>query len=253
MAESLFDQEDENQFDPQKNYLEELVGEGKKFKTVADLARGKAEADHFISFKNKEFDQLREDYLKLRAEATAQAKFEDLLTKMENKSGNDNTVTNTPVDVEPPTLDPKKIEDLVVTKLQEIEARNKEKSNMTAVENRLRERFGDSARSVLKGKMNDLGFTEEDLKFLAKKSPEAVFNALGLNQQQTETYQAPPRSGSRSDNFAPKNEQLRDLLFYEKMRKEDPKKYFSPDISVQRLKDMDSPAFLKRYQEQRST
>jgi hypothetical protein len=99
--------------------------------------------------------------------------------------------------------------------------------------------------------MNTLGITDEDLKFLAKKSPDAVINALGFNQQRDETYQAPPRSSQRTDNFSPAAEP-RDLIFYEKMRKEDPKKYFNPDTSVQRLKDMDSQNFLKRYQE-RST
>lgn len=244
---SIFDQEDTNQFDQNKNYLEELVGEGKKFKTVEDLARGKAEADHFITHKNKEFDELREDALKWRAEATAQAKFQELVTKLENKGTTNEPAITPAANVEQPILDQKKIEDIISIRLQEIEARKNEKSNLDKVDQRLRERFGDNARSILKDKMNTLGMTDEDLKFLAKRSPEAALNAIGVNQQQTENFQSPPRSSLRSDNFSPQSE-LRDAVYYEKLRKTDPKKYFDPKISTQRLKDMEHPEFLTRHQ-----
>ena len=43
MNTDLFDgAKDLGTFDPDKNYLEELVGEGKKFRSVDELAKGKA-------------------------------------------------------------------------------------------------------------------------------------------------------------------------------------------------------------------
>lgn len=249
MADSLFDN-DNNSFDQNKNYLEELVGEGKKFKTVEDLARGKAEADHYITHKNKEFDELREDFLKVRAENVAKAKFEELLLTQQRGTDTNNRSENTHTDtVEQPVIDDKKIEEIAERKFADLQNKAREKANLDVVESRLRERFGENARSILKDKMNALNITDEDLKFLARKSPEAVFNTLGLNQQQ-ETYQAPPRSSLRSDNFTSQTE-IRDAIYYEKLRQSDPKKYFSEKTSVQRLKDMESPDFLMRYNQQR--
>lgn len=249
---SVFDQED----DQNKDYLVELTGPGGKFdrtKYTTDqemyqaIAKSNYHGDRTISQRNTEFDQLREDFLAVKAEATAAAKLEELIAKYENR---DTNTTNNQVGNVEATLDPKKIEDIVSAKLTEIEVKRVESANLNKVDQRLRERFGDNAASVLKDKMNTLGISNEDLKFLARKSPEAVFNTLGLNSNQTEDSYSLPRSNVRSDGFKPQTT-VRDAVYYEKLRKDDPKTYFSQSISVQRLKDMDNPDFLKRYNEQR--
>jgi hypothetical protein len=96
--------------------------------------------------------------------------------------------------------------------------------------------------------MNSLGLTAEDIQLLAKKSPEVAINALGLNQPQ-QPYSNPPMSNTRSDSFKPSVD-IRDAVYYEKLRRDNPKEYFSERTSVQRLKDMDHPDFLKRYNTQ---
>lgn len=260
---SLFDQNDS--IDENKDYLEELIGPGGKFDVtkynndrdaaIKAMAKGKAHADKTLDQRNKEFDELREAFLakseeadKKSAEAEAKAKFEELVTRFEASKNTNQDDTNKSGIVDQPTLDPSKIEEIVANKLQEIEVKKRENDNLSVVDSRLRERFGDNAANILKEKMNTLGISNDDLKFLAKRSPEAVFNALGLNQQVQENFQAPVRGSTRNDSFSPKTT-TRDAVYWEKMRKDEPKKYFSPDNSVQRLKDMDSPDFLKRYQE----
>jgi len=47
-----------------KTSLEELVGEGKKFKTVEDLAKGKLEADSFIAQLEGELKGVKGDLTK---------------------------------------------------------------------------------------------------------------------------------------------------------------------------------------------
>lgn len=245
---SLFDpEEDEN-----KDYLAELTGPGGKFdrtKYASEvdmykaLAKGKVFGDRAIEHKNKEFDELREDFLKERAGNIAQAKFEEL--KLSLEKNNDSAINPNAGSVEKP-IEPTNIEDIVAKKLAELEAKKQEKANLDIVETRLRERFGQNSKSILKDKMNTLGITEEDIKFLAKRSPEAVLNALGVNQQQVAYQNDLPRSNIRSDNFVPTTE-IRDAIYYEDLRKKSPKEYFSPKISTQRLKDMEHPDFLKRY------
>lgn len=252
---SLFDQEDDDNVD----FVAELTGPGKKFdktkfssdaELLKALAKSNYHGDRFIDHKNKEFDELREEYLNVSAENKAKAKFEEFFKNQRKNDDDDSDDNNQRQLNTQPAFDPSKIDEILEAKLAEKEARKREQDNMNEVEKRLRDRLGDSAKRVLKDKMNSLGFSEEDIKFLAKKSPEAVINALGLNQT-TEPYGTPPRSSLRSDSFAPQAD-IRDAVYYEKMRMEQPKLYFSEKISVQRLKDMDDPAFMTRYKQRQA-
>lgn len=257
MADSLFNQTD--QFDDNKDFLAELTGPGGKYdktrykselEMYQAIAKGKALADRTVDFKNKEFDELREEFLKVRAENIAKDKWEELLkTKGQQQTNQEPDHTNTG---HTPSIKPEDLQPLLKKELAEMRAQEKEAENMQKVESRLRERFGENARNILRDKMNALNISDEDVKFLAKKSPDAVFNALGLNDKQ-ETYQAPPRGNLRSDNFTNQGE-LRDYVFYDKMRREDPKKYFSEKMSVQRMKDMDTDPvkWWDRFNQQRT-
>jgi hypothetical protein len=258
---SLFD---DNQDDT--DFMKELTGPGGKFdrskyqsdqEMHKDIAKGKYHADKTLTAKLQEHDQLREDYLQLRSQSTTQnnsavteAKLQELLERLETRN-------NPPItdggNQQPIDLD--KIEERATQRaLAAIEAREvqkKDAENLAVVDSRLRQRFGDNAKQVLRERMNSLGLTNEDIQIIAKKSPEAVMNVLGLNQQQS-PVQNPPGSNIRSDNFRPSVD-IRDAVYYEKLRKEKPQEYYSELTSVQRLKDMDHPDFLKRFEEQSGT
>src|SRR5882762_1576622 len=91
MADSLLDNTNlPNQLDSNKAYLEQLVGEGKKFKTAEDLARGKAESDSFIEIMKARMDELRADHLRLREDHQASAQLKDLIDSLQ-KSKDDTT------------------------------------------------------------------------------------------------------------------------------------------------------------------
>lgn len=246
MADSLFDHEDEI------DYLAELTKPGAKHdrakyanddELLKALAKGRYHGDKTLAFQLTKNDELSEELGKRDELAKSQAKIEELLTKYEQASMNNG---NNQPSSEP--IDPKMIKSIVSSELQEIEIRKQETNNLAEVETRLRERFGENAGSVIKDKMNTLKLTNDDLKFLAKRSPEAVLNALGLNSQSTDTYQAPPRSNVRTDSFKP-NVEIRDAVYWEKMRRENSKEYFSEKLSVQRLKDMEHPEFMTRYRD----
>lgn len=254
---SVFDQED--QLDD-KDYYTELTGPGGKFdrsKYASDqemhqaIAKSNVHGSRTIEHKNKEFDELRETLFSKTAEANTAAKLDELLQKLENRDNNKDLTNNPNVgDVTNSAIDDAKIENIIAKKLQEIEVSRNEKSNLDKVDQRLQEEYGSNASRILKDKMNTLGISNEDLKFLARKSPEAVFNALGLNQRETNDFQSVPRSSVRTDGFKPEPT-IRDAVYWEKMRNENSKEYFSQKNSVQRLKDMDNPDFLKRINERR--
>lgn len=231
---SLFDQNDDvtQQLDQNKNYLEELVGEGKKFKTNEDLARGKAEADLYIQTVNRRADELRQDYLKLRDEANAQAKLQELIDRLENS--NNRQPPQLPEDnlERQPTFDPNKLDSLIEEKILKTEAARKATTNYNQVQTKLKEQFGNNYQSILQEQMNKLDLTIEDINSLARKSPTAFFNTLGLNQSQQESLLTPPRS-SQSTGFKPQSKEKRTWSYYENLRKANPKLYYDPKIANQ--------------------
>lgn len=253
MADSLFDQNDNDDQD----YLAELTKPGAKFdrsKFQSDkdlmqaMAKSNAHGDRFIAHKNQEFDELRTEYTKVSTIANALPKLDDLVARLENRgSGNDSTANNL-ADNGPPSLDPNQVKDLVAKQLTEMKAQEREDANMVKVENFFRQNYGDSAAKMLREKMNTYNLSQEDLRYIAMKSPEAALNALGVNQQRETSFQELPRSSQRTDNFSTTPE-IRDAVYYEKMRSEKSKEYFSPQVSLQRLKDMEHPDFLTRYRQ----
>lgn len=229
---SLFDQNDDTpQLDQSKNYLEDLVGDGKKFKSVEDLARGKAEADLYIETLNKRSDQLREDYLKMREEATAQAKLQDLIDRLENRTTPQLPVES-PERQPTPSFDPSKLPSLIREESIKLENERKADTNFKQVQNKLKEQFGNNAQQVLQERMNSLDLSIEDINSLARKSPTAFYNTLGLNNTQTESLIGPPRS-SNTAGFQPRGETKRTWAYYENMRKTQPRMYYDSKIANQ--------------------
>lgn len=253
---SLFDKDNDENTD----YLAELTGPGGKFdrtKYTSEedmykaIAKGKVHGDRLLDLKLQQFDELKEDYMKIRDENVAKESFDEYFKRFTAKQ---EPLTNQPIvnSEQSPQFDYKKIEDLATAKAQaavmELEQRRQEKQTLDDIEKRLQARHGSNAKNVLRDKMNALNLSEEDIKLLAKKSPDAVINALGLNYQQEPYSEILPRTNVRSDSFKPVTD-VRDAVYYEKLRHEKPKEYFSEKVSVQRLKDMDHPDFLKRYNE----
>src|SRR5882724_132878 len=150
MNENLLDQTQQPpQFDPTKDYLADLVGPDKKFKTVNDLARGKAEADTTIELFKRRQDELRTDYLKLREEANAQAKLQDLIDRLENPSQNTPVVTPPVTEPKQPTIDPAQLQSLVSSSILEHETNKKRTENYNLVQSKLQEMLGMNYQPIL--------------------------------------------------------------------------------------------------------
>lgn len=230
-------QNDQIQIDPNKNYLEELVGEGKKFKTIEDLARGKAESDLYIEHFKKSQDELRSDYSRLREEYNAGPTLKELIDQLKNQK--QSNVDNTLIENEDKSaaLDLNKVEELVKAQLQAAKQMDREEANAQSVQAKLIEAYGPNYAQTLKQKVSELGLTADFVNDLARKHPQVLFRTLGIDgQRQSENFQAPPQSVRRSDPFAP-NVEKRTFAYYEKMRKSEPAKYFDPKIQDQMFKD----------------
>lgn len=238
---NLLDQtQNQPYIDPSKNYIEELVGEGRKFKTVEDLARGKAEADLYIETLTRRQDEINADYRRVLEESKAQAKLQELIDRLENTPANRQELPPAVNDLERmPTYNPDEVKSLIRNELVQSKAEEKATSNFNTVQKKLQEQFGDNTSRVLQEQMNKLDLSIDDLNALARKSPTAFFNTLGLNQPQNtnDNFMAPPRS-QRNDSFAPQGPKKRTWSYYQEMKKTNPDLYLNPKIANQMHDDM---------------
>lgn len=233
MTDNLFEQKPTDQQTKQiDNYLEELVGENKKFKTAEELAKGKYIADQYIEHKNREYDTLRADYLKVREELDARAKWEEIADKL-TKTSNSEPTTHANEEIQQPTLDATQLEELIKSRLNEHEVQKTFRNNIQEVETRLKERYGANYAQVLKQETEGLGLSEDQVNDLARRAPKTLYRMLGIDQQSGESFNAPPKS---TQTFAPKQNK-RDWAYYEEMRKNDPKNYHNPKTQTQMFKD----------------
>jgi len=239
----LDDQNQDPGIDETKSYLEQLVGENKKFKDAEALAKGKYLADKMVDFKNSEYDVLRSDYLKLREDYNSRAKLEevaDQMTKLLQQSNHDNTLNVKDDDSrsqDKPVFDPEQVKSLVASQYQEIELAKTQDTNFNLVKEKLQQRYGSNYKDVVKQHIDELGITEERLNRMAREEPKVLIRTLGLDQETPrESFQAPPKSNQRSDSFAP-SFQKRTWAYYQNMRKNDPTLYTDPKTQLQLMQD----------------
>jgi hypothetical protein len=205
----------------------------------AELIEAKAHSDYHIKTLEANNAEIRKMYAEAKDELTAKAKWDEYLDRLNsNKPINDQVAQTQANEVKTePTLDLMKIEELVQKKIQETEARKRETENFNKVQSKLHERFGDNYATVLQEQQNSLGLSKDEINSLAKKSPEAFFRVLGLNDQPSgDGFVSPPRNNQRNNSFAPKTE-VRDFNYYQNLKKTDPKLYLDPKIQVQMEKD----------------
>jgi len=228
---NLFEAQVDHQ--PDASLREEILNKWKD-KPVEDLLKAKVESDLYIKSLERQKDELRADYLKQRDELLTKAKFEEYLQKMETlKDGQ--VTTPTVNEVSEPKYDPKEIESIVLNKISESKKIEKETENFNTVQNKLKERFGRDYQIILREQQINLGLSDNDVNDLAKKSPEAFFRMMNLNDTK-DPFQAPPRSNQRNDSFAPKVSK-RDYNYYQELKKTNPRLYLDPKIAVQMHND----------------
>jgi hypothetical protein len=228
--------------DPNKDYLQDFVGEGKKYQSVEEAAKALAKkavhADALIDNLTKKQDELRSDYLRVNEELKVRAKLEDLLNHVESKR--QQPPSDEPKATGDAHLDLTKVEELFTRKFQETENQKRERENYSLVESKLKERFGNNFAEHLKEQIADLGMSPDEVNFMAKKNPKVLIKALGLEQKQTQEnlFPSSPRSTQRPEGFkATTGNEKRTWSYYQNMKKTDPKSYFSPKTNVQMVND----------------
>lgn len=224
------------EIDQNKKYLEDLVGEGKKFKDAEELAKGKAHSDSYIKILEARLDQGREEYIALQKELQGRAELTKLIDQLKQPQSPvlPQPKENTPVN-EPPVFDQSKLNSLFDERLQSYEKQKKEQANAEIVQSKIREKYGDNI-SALEKDAKSLGLSKDEVNSLARNNPQVIIKALGLDTKPAQEYQNPVQSQFR-DTFRPTGGTKRNFAYYEDLRRKDPNAWYDPKIAVQMQED----------------
>lgn len=234
MSNDLFDDKNTSPvIDPNKDYSADLVGEGKKFKDTASLARGKVESDYFI-------ESLKRENSELRQELQQRAQLAEMIERL-GKAPDTLVVPDTSL-AQPVPPKEVNLDELFEQKFKERETIAKRSENVRKAQAALQETLGADYVNVLVSKAQELGVTKEWINNLAAESPAAVLRLVGAENKSprgSDLFTPPP--ASHQSGFKPSTS-VRDKAFYDKMKREDSVKYWSKETQVQMHKDaMDHP------------
>lgn len=214
--------------------LETLVGEGKKYKTVEDLALGRINADNHIA-------TLEQELAELRSKSSAQGTIEELIRSAQLARQAETPHSPQPKPADTPPTKETNVDDLAA-RIREITRQDREAertaANLAQVRDRMVQVFGDDTKAaeMVRAKAAELGVSPTFLQEVAAKSPKAFFDQMRLDD-------APKNAG------APRNEVNPVALgvtvqakpgthaWYQELKKSNLSRYRSPEIQLQMFKD----------------
>lgn len=223
--------------------LADLVGEGKKFRTVDDLAVGKKQSDDFIRKLETENAELRKTLEGVSLEATQSKAKLEVYEKvsspgLHNKSEDnlsDNSNDNKPNNQKGLTHED-------VLSLMELAETNKQVSaNRQQVRDTLIKELGATADEYINSKAQEIGIARDELFELAGKSPTAFYNLVGISNVSN-----PKNSGlstyvnGKNTTIQNSKQPTRNGAYYDKLRSEMGTVKFIMDknLQIQLHKDM---------------
>ena len=195
----------------------DLVGDGKRYKSPQELAKGKQEADAFI-------EQLKQEAAELRSELEKRLAAEEILAQIKATANTSSDPTTNQIDIE-------KLQELVQGTVHQLDTAKQAQSNLESVTKQIVEQYGDKAGEFLAKKSAELGLSVDDLKATAERSPVAFRNLVGLNKEPTQSTNmthGTVNTEALSDNSV--GTKVGTWEYYENLRKTNPRLYFSPKI-----------------------
>ena len=236
------DQTTENAFSTeaqsQDSFLSRLVEtKGEQWRDPEVLAKGKLEADTYISNLETQLKELKEDLGK-------QDYAKSLLEQLQNRA-TDTTNVNTGVQSKnnsgteagntTPDLSEDTLKSLVEQTLTEREKQNTVKQNLDSVNHQLEQMYGTEAKAEIEKKASTLGMSISRLQEIAAESPTAFFTLIGEQRRSTQ----PMVTGTiRTEGVnMQSNSQERNWDYYQNLRRTNKNLYYSPKVQQSLLED----------------
>lgn len=226
----IFNDGDDTTIDPNRDYLSEYVGEGKKFADAKELARAKAESDAHIARIEAENKEYRERMMQSRS-------VEDLMDQINERlstnrqdppnHGGDNEPNQTGTSVSPEDLDR-----IITEKMTAKQKADQEKANQLWVMQQLQKKYGAEFGRRVQEAAAELAMTKDEMNALASQKPKAFMKLVSDNQAPTSQPSFSPPN-SRLNTQVESNSGEKNYAYYRKMRNENPKLYKSTRVQAE--------------------
>jgi hypothetical protein len=222
--------------DEGKTYLDELVGEGKKFSDVEALAKGKASSDQMIEHMKKENAQIREELQK-------RLTLEEFMSELEKRQKPTESTIPSPVE---PEIEPKvndglseeKVAALLEDRLSKLTEEQRKEQNLQVAISKMNSEWGSNAKAKLQEVADKLSIPKKDLQEYAKTNPTVFLQLVGLGESTPvqSSSQTVPTSQVDTSKMPPSSSGEKTYQYYEKMRKENPREYHSAKVQNEMMK-----------------
>lgn len=225
------------ELDPTKDYLSEIVGEGKKYKTPADLAKGAVYKDAHIARLEAEAAQRNADVERLKTDLSARTRLEDLVDNI--ASGTSKTPSSTVTTPSEPVPSsqaqtPEQLEAQIDALLSKRENERKANANRALVKEKLVEKLGPNFANKVREQGRVLGLGENFLNNLAAENPAAFFKLVGITDapaNRNNIFSTPPPSDFNPDAGFTPTDTFQDKAYFDKLRAEKGDRvYWSPEV-----------------------
>ena len=163
--------------DPTKDYFPDLVGEGKKYATQSDLARGNIEANLHIANLQKNQEELRQDLARRIA-------IEEALTRLSTNNANPATQPNAGQPAaggtaqELTAFKPEDIAKLVQDEIAKKDTERTAQANVEYVQQELTKLWGKDLTANLQARAQVLGVTEDYILQMARTQPKVLLTLV---------------------------------------------------------------------------
>ena len=212
--------------------VQELVGEGKKFKSVDDLAKGKLEADGFI-------EKLKVENAALREALNTEANPDEILARinglLQSKDRSTTNTTDQTSNQSQSTAAPL-TEEKVLELLSKREQEEKIKQNVNSFNASVNKAFGPKTGEVIATRLDELGMDEDTFKDLAARNPNAALRILGLNKEggvSAGTVNPSVNTEAFFGDAGKGNGEVQNFAYFTKLRREMGERYYEPHIQKQ--------------------
>lgn len=189
----------------------QLVGEGKKFKTIDDLAKGKLEADLYVEQLKKKLETSEAERTKLGGN---DEKFSQILQELEQRKA-----TPPQGNIQVPVLGQDEIETLVRNQMTAIESERTSQQNLDSTNAKLKQLFGDKAKAYVESKAKELGIDMQRLQSLSAESPSAFFTLVGISDTKPKVPNAPITGSVNTESNFNQNHQTGTKEYYNNLRR----------------------------------
>lgn len=222
---------------PQESYVAKLVeAKGDNWSNPEVLAKGKLEADTYISELERQLNQMREDLGK-------QDYAQKLLDQLQDKAAdpttaktampNNNTGGTTEGNTNP-SLSEDDLKSLVEKTLTAREQESVVKQNLAMVDQELEKSFGTEAKATIQKKAEELGMSLQRMQEIAAESPTAFFSLIG---EPKKSFNPMVQGSVRTEGVNMQASTDRDWSYYQNLRRENKNLYYTPKIQRQLMED----------------